>query len=388
MKANSQPDDLSPLKRALYEIRSLRAKVDDLERDKTEPIAIVGAGLRFPGDAGSPSDFWNLLSSGVDTVGEIPPGRWPLDRFYDPDPDAPGKMSTRHCALLKKPDEFDADFFGISPREAIALDPQHRLSLETAWEALEHAGYSPAGLAGSLAGVFLALSNSDYARMVFRQTDRLDAYASIGNLFNAAAGRISYTLGLHGPAMVVDTACSGSLVAVHLACRSLRAGECTMALAGGVNLILSPEVNINFSKSRMMAADGHCKTFDSAADGYVRGEGCGVVVLKRLGEAERAGDRILGLIRGSAVNQDGRSSGLTAPNGAAQESLLRQALSDARLSAGDIDYIEAHGTGTSLGDPIEAHALSAVFGPDRGSRPLVVGSVKTNIGHLEAAAGI
>ncbi len=388
MTAASHRDDLSPLKRALYEIRSLRATVDDLERDRLEPIAIVGAGLRFPGNADRLADFWSLLFSGIDAVGEIPPERWSLEHFYDPDPDAPGKMSTRDGALLTYPDKFDADFFGISPREAIALDPQHRLSLETAWEALEHAGYSPAGLAGSTTGVFLALSNSDYGRMVFAQPDQLDAYASIGNLFNAAAGRISFSLGLHGPAMAVDTACSASLVAVHLACQSLRSGECGMALAGGVNLILSPEININFTKSRMMAADGRCKTFDSRADGYVRGEGSGVLVLKRLRDAERDGDRIQALIRGSAVNQDGRSSGLTAPNGLAQEALLRQALSAARLSAGDIDYIEAHGTGTSLGDPIEAHALASVFGPDRGSTPLVVGSVKTNIGHLEAAAGI
>ncbi len=386
---DSQPGDLSPLKRALYEIRSLRSRVADLERDRTDLIAIVGAGLRFPGNAASPSAFWNLLSSGLDAVGEIPRGRWPVDRFYDPDPDAPGKMCTRHGSFLTRPDEFDADFFGISPREAIVLDPQHRLSLETAWEALEHAGYSPAGLAGSAAGVFLALGNSDYARMVFRQTDRLDAYASTGNLFSAAAGRISYALGLHGPAVAVDTACSASLVAVHLACQSLRQRECTLALAGGVNLILSPEININFSKSRMMALDGRCKTFDSAADGYVRGEGCGVVVLKRLSDAERDGDRILALIRGSAVNQDGRSSGLTAPNGVAQEALLRQALANAGLSANEIDYIEAHGTGTALGDPIEAHALAAVYGPGREpSRPLVIGSVKTNVGHLEAAAGV
>ena len=385
----SQPGDLSPLKRALYEIRSLRSRVADLERDRTDLIAIVGAGLRFPGNAASPSAFWDVLSSGLDAVGEIPRGRWPVDRFYDPDPDAPGKMCTRHGSFLTRPDEFDADFFGISPREAIVLDPQHRLSLETAWEALEHAGYSPAGLAGSAAGVFLALGNSDYARMVFRQTDRIDAYASIGNLFSAAAGRISYALGLHGPAVAVDTACSASLVAVHLACQSLRQRECSLALAGGVNLILSPEININFSKSRMMALDGRCKTFDSAADGYVRGEGCGVVVLKRLSDAERDGDRILALIRGSAVNQDGRSSGLTAPNGVAQEALLRQALANAGLSANEIDYIEAHGTGTALGDPIEAHALAAVYGPGREpSHPLVIGSVKTNVGHLEAAAGV
>ncbi len=393
MSTEPQTDALSTAKRALYEIRSLRSKLEQLDRARTEPIAIVGLGLRFPGgplgtltDAGA---YWKLLAGGMDAVSIIPADRWPIDRFYDADPDAPGRMYTRHGAFLDDVDLFDADFFAISRREAETLDPQHRLALEVAWEALENAGYSPTGLVGSATGVFLALSNSDYGRMVFARTGLIDSYASTGNIFSVAPGRISYTLGLEGPSMALDTACSGSLVGIHLACQSLRSGECRMALAGGVNLILSPEININFSKSRMMAPDGRCKTFDASADGYVRGEGCGVVALKRLSDARADGDRVLALIRGSAVNQDGRSGGLTVPSGTAQQAVLRQALAAAGVDPLEISYIEAHGTGTSLGDPIEAHALAAVLGPGRAAgNPLVLGSVKTNIGHLEAAAGI
>ena len=278
-------DNLSTTKRALHEIRILKERVAELQRQQNEPIAITGLGLRFPGGASTPEAFWDLLTQGVDAVTEIPVSRWPVEQYYDSNPDAPGKMYARHGAFLADPASFDADFFGISPREAMSLDPQHRLALEVAWEALENAGYSPASLAGSASGVFLALSNSDYSRLVFNHTAAIDAYSSIGNLFNAAAGRISYLLGLQGPCLAVDTACSGSLVAIHLACQSLRAGECSLALAGGVNLILTPEIHINFSKSRMMAQDGRCKTFDAAADGYVRGEGCGIVVLKRLSDA-------------------------------------------------------------------------------------------------------
>ena len=382
-------DKLSPTKRALYEIRALKERVAELQRQQNEPIAITGIGLRFPGGASTPEAFWDLLAHGVDAVTEIPISRWPIDQYYDSNPDAPGKMYSRHGAFLTDPASFDADFFAISPREAMSLDPQHRLALEVAWEALENAGCSPASLAGSASGVFLALSNSDYSRLVFSQTATIDAYSSIGNLFNAAAGRISYLLGLQGPSLAVATACSGSLVAIHLACQSLRAGECSLALAGGVNLILTPEIHINFSKSRMMAQDGRCKTFDAAADGYVRGEGCGMVVLKRLSAALADGDTLLAVIRGSAINQDGRSGGMTAPNGTAQEALIRQALASAGLKPDDINYVETHGTGTSLGDPIEAHALAAVFGPGRASgNALVLGALKSNIGHLESAAGV
>lgn len=385
----SPEDKASTLQRALHEIRSLRSRVRQYEIGAKEPIAIVGVGLRFPGEANDAESFWQALANGVDAVTEVPPSRWSLDRLYDSNPDAPGKMTTRHGAFLEDPALFDADFWGVSPREATYIDPQHRLALEVFWEALENAGQSPAALAGSLTGVFLAMSNSDYGRLVFSREEEIEAYSSIGTLFNAAAGRISFALGLQGPCMAVDTACSGSLVAVHLACQSLRLGECGLALAGGVNLILTPEININFSKSRMMAADGRCKTFDAAADGYVRGEGCGVVVLKRLSDAIAAHDTVLAVIRGSAVNQDGRSGGLTVPNGVAQEALLRQALRAAGVQPDEIGYVEAHGTGTTLGDPIEARALAAVLGEKRGQdNPLIVGSVKTNIGHLEAAAGV
>ena len=382
-------DNLSLTKRAVYEIRTLKARVAELERAQKEPLALVGMGLRFPGGASTPEAFWDLLSHGVDAVGEVPPSRWAIDRYFDPDPDRPGKMSTRYGAFLEDPAQFDADFFGISPREAVSLDPQHRLALEVAWEAIENAGYNPLKLAGSPSGVFLAAGNGDYGRMVFGRLDRIDAYSSLGNVFSVMSGRISYLLGLHGPSLVVDTACSGSLVALHLACQSLRARECDFALAGGVNLILSPELHVNFSKARMMSPEGKCRSFDARADGYVRGEGCGIVVLKRLSDAMADGDRILAVIHSSAVNQDGHSSGVTAPNGAAQEALIRKALADAEIRPDEIDYVETHGTGTPLGDPIEARALAATVGSGRTTaNPLIVGAVKTNVGHLEAAAGI
>src|ERR1700722_18429487 len=259
MSSAGHLDQLSPAKRALYEIRALKARIAELERQQPEPIAITGVGLRFPGGASCPASFWDLLAKGVDAITEVPSSRWPLDAFYNSNADEPGKMYARHGGFLADPSTFDADFFSISPKEAMSLDPQHRLALEVAWEALENAACNPQRLDGTAAGVFLAMSNSDYNRLVFAQTEEINAYSSIGNIFSAAAGRISYLLGLQGPSLVVDTACSGSLVAIHLACQSLRAGECGLALAGGVNLILSPEIHINFSKSRMMAVDGRCK---------------------------------------------------------------------------------------------------------------------------------
>jgi acyl transferase domain-containing protein len=364
-----------------------------VEAFRNEPVAVIGLGCRFPGGAVDPDSFWRLLRDGVDAITEVPPDRWDVDFYYDPDPDAPGKMSTRSGGFLQGIDLFDAPFFGISPREATTLDPQQRLLLEVSWEALEHAGQAPAALAHSPTGIFVGIGSNDYARHIHDAladpTRRIDAYFGTGNALSAAAGRLSYVLGLHGPSLAVDTACSSSLVAVHLACQSLRLGECSLALAGGVNLILSPETSINFSKARMMAADGRCKTFSAAADGYVRSEGCGMVVLKRLSDALAAGDPILAVLRGSAVNHDGPSSGLTVPNGPAQEALIRQALANAGVDPEEVGYVEAHGTGTPLGDPIEAEALGRQYRrTDGGDRPLWVGSVKTNLGHLEPAAGI
>ena len=382
-------EPLTPIKRALLEIRQLRAQLGEAQASLREPIAIVGMGIRFPGSVRDAESFAALLYSGTDPVSEIPADRWPLDLLYAADPDAPGKMTTRHGSFLDQVDQFDAEFFGISPREAASMDPQQRLLLEVSWEALENAGHAPASLHGARAGVYLGIANNDYGRALFAHPELMDAYFSTGNAYSVAAGRLSYVFGMQGPSIAVDTACSSSLVALHLACQGLRLGECDLALAGGVNLILTPEININFSKARMMAADGRCKTFDAQADGYVRGEGCGMVVLRRLSDALKDGDRILAVVRGSAINQDGRSGGLTAPNGPAQEAVVRAALEAAQIPPEAINYVEAHGTGTPLGDPIEVGALGAVLCPGRDAgQPLVIGSVKSNIGHLEAAAGI
>ncbi len=382
--------NLSPLKQALLALEDLQARLAKSEGARTEPIAIIGMGCRFPG-ASDPKQFWRLLQSGEDAVREVPCSRWNIEDYYDPDPDAPGKMSTRWGGFLEQVDQFDPEFFGISPREAVAMDPQHRLLLEVAWEALENAGQGPRELAACQTGVFIGITGDEYAQLFHRQHDLsvFNAYFASGIARSVASGRISYMLGVQGPNLAIDTACSSSLVAVHTACLNLRMGECRMALAGGSNVILSPEIGVTFSKAHMMAADGRCKTFDSRADGFVRGEGCGVVVLKRLSDAQADGDRILALIRGSSVNQDGRSSGLTVPNRRAQEAVIRQALANGHVQPLDIGYVEAHGTGTALGDPIEAHALAAALGTGRTpENPLVVGSVKTNLGHLESTAGI
>ncbi len=381
--------NLSPKRLELLALE-LNSRLNALERDRCEPLAIVGAGCRIPQAETGTRSFWDLLFAGTDAISQVPPDRWDAYAWYDSDADAPGRSSTTWGGFVSGVDRFDAPFFNISAREAATMDPQQRILLESCWEALENAGRSPRSLRGSSTGVFLGFTNNDYHPMLLgRGEELLDTYVATGVSPSVAAGRISYFLGLNGPALTFDTACSASLVAVHLACQSLRQRECSLALAGGVNLILSPEITVALSKAHMLAPDGRSKSFDARANGFVRGEGCGVVVLKRLSDAERDGDRILALIRGSAVNQDGRSSGLTAPNGVAQEALLRQALANAGLSANEIDYIEAHGTGTALGDPIEAHALAAVYGPGREpSRPLVIGSVKTNVGHLEAAAGV
>ncbi len=384
-------DQLSPIKRALVEIRELKAKLAATEAAKNEPIAIIGMGLRFPGGAHDPDSAWRLLRDGVDAIREVPPDRWNIEAFYDPDPDKPGKMSTRWGGFIDHIDQFDADFFGISPREAMTMDPQQRLLLTVAWEALEHAGQAPDQLMGSRTGVFIGIAAFDYPamQMQFLEHNQIDAYYATGSSHSIASGRLSYFFGLQGPSISLDTACSSSLVCVHLACTSLRQRECDLALAGGVNLITAPELLINFSKAHMMASDGRCKTFDAAADGFVRGEGAALVVLKRLSDAVAARDNILAVIRGSAVNQDGRSSGITAPNGPSQKAVIRQALRNAGVSAAEIDYVETHGTGTSLGDPIEAQALGAVMAEARSlDQPVAMGSIKTNIGHLETAAGV
>ncbi|WP_438004842.1 SDR family NAD(P)-dependent oxidoreductase [Sorangium sp. So ce321] len=355
-----------------------------------EPIAIVGMGCRLPGGVESPEDFWRLLEQGVDAVTPIPADRWDAAAYYDPDPDAAGKMYVREGAFLAAaPDQFDARFFGIAPREAVHLDPQHRLLLEVIWEAMEDAGVVPGEQPQT--GVFVGIGPSDYGILQRAHADleALDAYTLSGTFTSFSAGRLSHALGLEGPSMAVDTACSSSLTAIHLACRSLWAGECRVAVAGGVQLMLAPHLQVYLSRLHVLAPDGRCKTFSADADGYGRGEGCGMVVLKRLSDAARDGDRVLAVIRGSAVNSDGRSAGITVPNGKAQEAVVRKALASAGLSPGDIDYVEAHGTGTALGDPIEVEALAAVYGEGRpGGRPLKIGSVKTNIGHLESAAGV
>ncbi len=393
MDADSQKTtggELSPAKRALIEIRELRARLQRVEEQQRDPIAIVGLGCRFPG-AENPDAFWTLLHEGRDAIRDVPADRWDADRLFDPDPDAAGKLYARRGGFLDGVDLFDARFFGINPREAASMDPQQRLLLEVSWEALEDAGQAPDRLIGQPVGVFVGMGAGDYLLRQVKglESERVDVYLGTGGSAAVASGRLSYVYGFQGPSITIDTACSASLVAVHLACQSLRARECRMALAGGASLMLMPELTMSFCRARMLAPDGRCKTFDAAADGYVRSEGCGVVVLKRLSDALATGDRVLAVIRGSAVNQDGRSSGLTVPNGPAQEAVVREALAQARLAPSQVSYVEAHGTGTSLGDPIELGALGSVFREGRPSnRPLAVGSVKTNIGHLEAAAGI
>ncbi|MGK7875116.1 MAG: SDR family NAD(P)-dependent oxidoreductase [Xenococcaceae cyanobacterium] len=389
MSMNNLDPSISPIKRALRAVEDMKTKLEAMEYAKSEPIAIIGMGCRFPGNANTPEKFWELLRNGEDAVTEIPPQRWDVDAYYDPNPDTPGKMYVRNAALISRVDGFDPQFFGISPREATSLDPQQRLLLEVTWEALERAGINPQQLENTQTGVFLGIGQNDYAHLNFSRLEQIGTYDSTGNGFCFAAGRLSYFFRLQGPSMAIDTACSASLVALHQACQSLRSGESNLALAGGVQLILSPLVTTALSRLKALSPDGRCKTFDAAADGYGRGEGCGMVVLKRLSEAIEDGDNILALILGSAVNHDGPSSGLTVPNKLAQEKLIQQALKAAKIEPNQVSYVEAHGTGTSLGDPIEVRALATVFGQghDR-ENPLAIASVKTNIGHLEAAAGI
>src|SRR5215510_4497111 len=387
---SSNTSELTALQKAFLTIRKLREQLD-AARSATlsEPIAVVGLGCRLPG-ADDPDAFWGLLSQGRDAITEVPRERWNVDALYDPRPGTPGKVYSRCGGFLNDVESFDAAFFGISSREAATVDPQQRLLLEVSWEALEHAGIAPSSLKATATGVFVGVTASDYACLQLEQNKLPDdPYFNTGASLNACAGRVSYVLGLQGPSMAIDTACSSSLTAVHLACSSLRNRECETALAGGVNLILATWPNVTLAAAQMVAPDGRCKTFDASADGYVRGEGCGIVVLRRLSDALKAGDRILAVIRGTAINQDGARSGFSVPNGVAQQSLIRRTLQVAGVEPAEIDYVESHGTGTALGDPIEAGALGAVLGRDVGrDQPLWIGSVKSNIGHLESAAGV
>ncbi|MBM7090554.1 type I polyketide synthase, partial [Streptomyces sp. S12] len=352
-----------------------------------DDIAIVSMACRFPGGADDPEALWQLLAEGRDAVTDVPPGRWNTDGLHDPDPEAAGTAYSLRGGYLTGIDRFDAPFFGISPREAEAMDPQQRLLLQTAWETVERAGIVPGTLDGTATGVYVGLYDSGY--LAAAGLDRLDGHVGTGSASSVASGRIAYSLGLQGPAVTVDTACSSSLVALHLAARALADGTCDLALAGGATLLVTPRGHVEFSRLRGLSPSGRCSPFSADADGVVWAEGCGLVLLKRLADARRDGDRVLAVIKGSAVNQDGRSQGLSAPSGPAQERVLRAALDAAGLRPGDLDHVETHGTGTRLGDPIEGRALARVFGPDRpAGRPLAIGSLKSNLGHTQAAAGI
>lgn len=379
------------MKSALRELKRSREKIKGYENEKHEPIAIIGMGCRYPGSVDSNASYWDLLAGGKSGIREMTNERWNAEEFYDPDRAAPGKMYTKAMGVVDSLDEFDADLFGIAPVEAESMDPQQRILMEVCWQAFEDAGIRVPELNGSKTSVYLGICHQDYALLQARytDTDRITAYDGTGNAHAVASGRISYLFGLRGPSVSIDTACSSSLVSLHLACASLRSRESDLSLAGGINIVITPSTSIVFAKANMLAVDGRCKTFDASADGYVRAEGAGMLVLKRLSDAQRDGDNILAVIRGTAVNQDGRSQGLTAPNEIAQENVIRDALVNARLEAGDVSYIEAHGTGTPLGDPIEISALNSVYGKSRtAADPLIVGSAKTNIGHMEAAAGV
>ncbi|WP_434391511.1 beta-ketoacyl synthase N-terminal-like domain-containing protein [Melittangium boletus] len=391
----STPDNVEArralLRQALSKIEGLEQRLTQAEQFRDAPIAVVGVACRFPGDATTPERYWQNLAAGRDAVSEVPPSRWDNATWFDPDPEASGKTYSRHGGFLGAIDQFDAAFFGIAPRDARSMDPQHRLVLECVWEAFERAGIPPTTQAGSRTGVFVGLATTDYGWLLqdSKGASALDAYFLTGVAPSFIAGRTAHVFGFEGPAVSIDTACSSSLVAIHLACNSLRSGETDVSVAAGANLLLAPMPQVMMSKVRVLSASGRCRAFDATADGFVRGEGVGVVVLKRLSDAIAAGDPVLAVIRGTAVNQDGATNGLTVPSKKAQEKVIRAALDNARLNPHDVTYVEAHGTGTALGDPIELRALGDVYGKDRPKdRPLYVGSVKTNFGHTEAAAGI
>ncbi|HKP59039.1 MAG TPA: type I polyketide synthase, partial [Polyangiales bacterium] len=376
------------LRRSMKSLLKTETVLEAERAARREPIAIVSMACRLPGGIVDPESYWELLEEGQDAVEEFPP-RWQSLDVYDPDPDAIGKSYTREGGFMRDVELFDAGFFGTGAREARAMDPQHRLLLETAWEALERAGIQPSSLNESLTGVYVGAMGSDYGSGQGGGLEALDGYIATGTATSVLSGRVAYLLGLQGPALTVDTACSSSLTAIHLACAGLRQRECDLALVGGVTVMSTPGTFVEFSRLRMISPEGRCKSFSAQADGVGCSEGCGVLVLKRLSDAQRDGDRVLALVRGSAVNQDGRSQGLAAPNGPAQQRVIRDALASAGLSPSEVDALEAHATGTSLGDPVEAGALSAVFGPERApERPLYLGTSKSNLGHTQAASGV
>ncbi len=372
-------ENLSPTKRALIALQKMQNKLSALEKERNSPIAVVGLGCRFPG-GNNPESFWQSLRDRTSAIEEISPGRWQNNI----------NGSLRYGGLVPNLKEFDAQFFRIAPKEAMSLDPQQRLLLEVSWEALENAAIAPSNLQDTPTGVFIGICAIDYwHQLLSRNPEHIDAYLTTGNTHSTAAGRLSYLLGLTGISLAVDTACSSSLVAIHLAVKSLREKECNLAIVGGVNRIIDPKISLNFTAAKMLSPTGKCHSFAQDADGFVRSEGCGVVILKRLDDAVAEQDNILAVIYGSAVNQDGRTSSLTAPKGSAQQKVILQAINNSNIQLEQIDYVEAHGTGTALGDPIEANALGEVFKSVKNpSEPLIIGSVKTNIGHTEAAAGI